>query len=89
MNSLENARIGVIGLGYVGLPLAVAFASQGRDVVAVDIDRRRIDDLRAGRSYVEDVSDDVLARRRRAWRRRRASRRWTAATRSSSASRRR
>ena len=48
-------------MGYVGLPLAVAFAAEGHDVVAVDIDRRRVDALRAGRSYVEDVSDDVLA----------------------------
>src|ERR687893_2543305 len=53
--------VGVIGMGYVGLPLAVAFAAEGRDVVAVDIDRRKVDALRAGRSYVEDVSDDVLA----------------------------
>ena len=48
-------------MGYVGLPLAVAFAAQGRDVVAVDIDRRKVDALRAGRSYIEDVGDDVLA----------------------------
>ncbi len=53
--------VGVIGMGYVGLPLAVAFAAEGRDVVAVDIDRRKIDALNAGASYVEDVSDDVLA----------------------------
>ncbi|MGH2943347.1 MAG: nucleotide sugar dehydrogenase [Solirubrobacteraceae bacterium] len=53
--------VGVIGMGYVGLPLAVAFAAEGCDVVAVDIDRRKVDALRAGRSYVEDVSDDVLA----------------------------
>ena len=48
-------------MGYVGLPLAVAFAAEGRDVVAVDIDRRKIDALNAGASYVEDVSDSVLA----------------------------
>ena len=48
-------------MGYVGLPLAVAFAAEGRDVVAVDIDRRKIDALRAGQSYIEDVADDVLA----------------------------
>jgi UDP-N-acetyl-D-glucosamine dehydrogenase len=53
--------VGVIGMGYVGLPLAVAFAAEGRDVVAVDIDRRKIDALRAGQSYIEDVSDEVLA----------------------------
>ncbi len=48
-------------MGYVGLPLAVAFAAEGRDVVAVDIDRRKVDALRAGRSYVEDVPDAALA----------------------------
>ncbi|HEV7804543.1 MAG TPA: nucleotide sugar dehydrogenase [Solirubrobacteraceae bacterium] len=53
--------IGVIGLGYVGLPLAVAFAAEGRDVVAVDVDRRKVEALRGGHSYIEDVSDAVLA----------------------------
>ena len=48
-------------MGYVGLPLAVAFAAEGRDVVAVDIDRRKVDELRAGRSYIEDVADEALA----------------------------
>jgi UDP-N-acetyl-D-glucosamine dehydrogenase len=54
--------IGIIGLGYVGLPLALAFAAEGRDVVAVDVDRRKVESLRAGRSYIEDVSDAALAR---------------------------
>ncbi|MFP5363817.1 MAG: nucleotide sugar dehydrogenase [Thermoleophilia bacterium] len=53
--------VGVIGMGYVGLPLAVAFAAAGRDVVAVDIDRRKVEALRSGRSYIEDVADEVLA----------------------------
>jgi UDP-N-acetyl-D-glucosamine dehydrogenase len=53
--------IGIIGLGYVGLPLAIAFAAEGRDVVAVDVDRRKVQSLRAGRSYIEDVRDEVLA----------------------------
>jgi len=48
-------------MGYVGLPLAVAFAAEGHDVVALDINRRKIDALRAGQSYIEDVSDEVLA----------------------------
>ncbi len=52
--------VGVIGLGYVGLPLAVAFSAEGHDVVAVDVDRRKVDALRAGSSYIEDVSDEVL-----------------------------
>jgi UDP-N-acetyl-D-glucosamine dehydrogenase len=55
------ASVGVIGLGYVGLPLAVAFAQEGVDVVAVDIDPRRVEAIGAGRSYIEDVADESLA----------------------------
>jgi UDP-N-acetyl-D-glucosamine dehydrogenase len=54
------ATVGVIGLGYVGMPLAVAFAQEGCDVVAVDIDARRVESIAAGSSYVEDVPDAVL-----------------------------
>jgi UDP-N-acetyl-D-glucosamine dehydrogenase len=54
-------RIGIIGLGYVGLPLAVAFAEEGMDVVAVDVDPRKVEDLTAGRSYIEDVTSERLA----------------------------
>jgi UDP-N-acetyl-D-glucosamine dehydrogenase len=54
-------RIGVIGLGYVGLPLAVAFAEAGHDVVCFDVDAAKVEALRDGRSYVEDVGDEVLA----------------------------
>ena len=53
-------RIGIVGLGYVGLPLAVAFADAGHDVVGVDSDSRVADALRAGRSHIEDVPDAVL-----------------------------
>jgi UDP-N-acetyl-D-glucosamine dehydrogenase len=52
--------IGVVGLGYVGLPLVVAFAQAGEDVIAVDIDQRKVDSIIAGESYVEDISSDVL-----------------------------
>jgi UDP-N-acetyl-D-glucosamine dehydrogenase len=54
-------RIGIIGLGYVGLPLAVAFGEAGCDVVGLDVDQRKIEALNAGRSYIEDVPDAVLA----------------------------
>ncbi|HEX4034159.1 MAG TPA: nucleotide sugar dehydrogenase [Solirubrobacteraceae bacterium] len=54
-------RVGIVGLGYVGLPLAVAFAAAGVDVLGVDTDAERIAALQAGRSYVEDVSDAALA----------------------------
>jgi UDP-N-acetyl-D-glucosamine dehydrogenase len=52
--------IGIVGMGYVGLPLAVAFAEEGRDVIAVDIDHRRVKALLAGESYVEDIPDERL-----------------------------
>jgi UDP-N-acetyl-D-glucosamine dehydrogenase len=52
--------VGVIGLGYVGLPLAVAFAEAGEDVVAVDVDPRKVAAIAAGDSYIEDVSSDSL-----------------------------
>ena len=54
-------RIGVVGLGYVGLPLAVGFAEAGYDVVGIDTDTRIIEGLAAGRSHIEDVPDAVLA----------------------------
>ena len=53
--------VGVIGLGYVGLPLAVAFAHEGCEVVAVDVDSRKVDAIKAGDSYIEDVPSDTLA----------------------------
>jgi UDP-N-acetyl-D-glucosamine dehydrogenase len=52
--------VGIIGLGYVGLPLAVAFAQEGCDVVAVDVDPRKIEAIEAGDSYVEDVPPQRL-----------------------------
>jgi len=52
--------VGVIGLGYVGLPLAVAFAHEGCDVIAVDIDARKVEAIAAGESYIEDVPDEAL-----------------------------
>jgi UDP-N-acetyl-D-glucosamine dehydrogenase len=53
-------KIGVVGLGYVGLPLAVAFAEAEHEVVGLDADPARVDSLNAGRSYVEDVPDSAL-----------------------------
>jgi len=57
---LRFKRIGVIGLGYVGLPLAVAFARKGFTVTGIDSDRRRVSKLARGESYVMDVpSGDI------------------------------
>jgi UDP-N-acetyl-D-glucosamine dehydrogenase len=52
--------IGVIGLGYVGLPLAVEFAEAGQSVIAVDIDDAKVASVNAGQSYIEDVPSERL-----------------------------
>jgi UDP-N-acetyl-D-glucosamine dehydrogenase len=54
------ATVGIIGLGYVGLPLAVAFAQEGCEVVAVDADPRKVEAIQAGESYIEDVPSELL-----------------------------
>ena len=51
----HQRKIAVIGLGYVGLPVAVAFARSGVPVVAFDIDRKRVEDLRAGHDRTREV----------------------------------
>lgn len=57
---LRPMKIGIVGLGYVGLPLAVAFAAAGHGVLGLEVDRRRVDALAGGHSYIEDVPDSVL-----------------------------
>ena len=52
--------IGIVGIGYVGLPLAVAFAEAGEEVVGVDVDAGRVADLADGRSPIEDIPDERL-----------------------------
>jgi UDP-N-acetyl-D-glucosamine dehydrogenase len=53
-------NIGIIGLGYVGLPLAVAFAEAGHAVQGVDLDSSKVAALVEGRSYIEDIPSEVL-----------------------------
>ena len=58
----RTARVGVIGLGYVGLPLAVEFAKKGFDVTGFEVDQSKTDAINAGRSYILDVeSEEVKA----------------------------
>jgi UDP-N-acetyl-D-glucosamine dehydrogenase len=58
----RQARVGVIGLGYVGLPLAVEFAKAGFDVTGFDVDESKVAEINAGRSYILDVkTEDVAA----------------------------
>ena len=52
--------IGIVGLGYVGLPLAVGFAEAGEQVIGVDVDHGRVAELTAGRSPIEDIPDERL-----------------------------
>jgi UDP-N-acetyl-D-glucosamine dehydrogenase len=52
--------VGIMGMGYVGLPLAVAFAEEGHEVVALDIDSRKVQALRACESYIEDITSERL-----------------------------
>jgi len=54
-------RVGIVGLGYVGLPLAVAFAEAGSEVVGLESDSRKLEALRERRSYIDDVSDETIA----------------------------
>ncbi len=56
----QRLRSGILGLGYVGLPLVIGFADAGHDVVGVDIDEEKIAALNAGVSYIEDVADETL-----------------------------
>jgi phosphoglycerate dehydrogenase-like enzyme len=56
----REAVIGIIGMGYVGLPEAVAFAEAGFTVVGVDVDDRKVAMLNRGESYVEDVASTSL-----------------------------
>ncbi len=56
---MKNTKIAVIGLGYVGLPLAVAFAEK-YFVVGLDINQNRIDQLNSGKDYTLEIEDDLL-----------------------------
>ena len=57
----REALVGIIGLGYAGLPLAVGFAEAGFAVAGVDLRADRVEALRAGRSYIDDIADATLA----------------------------
>jgi UDP-N-acetyl-D-glucosamine dehydrogenase len=57
----KSARVGIVGLGYVGLPLAVEFAKAGFAVTGIDLQRSKVDRVNAGDSYVQDVASKDLA----------------------------
>lgn len=58
----RTARVGVVGLGYVGLPLAVEFARGGFHTVGIDLDARKVAAVNAGTSYIQDVAAEDVAR---------------------------
>lgn len=60
MHGASIQRVGILGLGYVGLPLAVAFAEAGFGVVGVDVDTSKVASINEGLSYVEDVQSEEL-----------------------------
>jgi UDP-N-acetyl-D-glucosamine dehydrogenase len=64
LDQLQNrtARVAILGLGYVGLPLAVVFADAGFDVVGIDPDQRKVDSIRSGVSHIQDVPTEQVAR---------------------------
>ena len=57
----KTAVIGIVGLGYVGLPLAVSFAESGCRVIGFDVKQQRVDWVNEGRSYIVDVDSERLA----------------------------
>ena len=57
----RTAKVGVIGLGYVGLPLAVEFAKNGFDVTGFDVDASKTHEINAGRSYIPDVKTEEVS----------------------------
>ena len=55
----KSAKIGVIGLGYVGLPLAIEFTNAGFNVIGVDIDQKKVDLINSGKNYISDIQDSL------------------------------
>jgi UDP-N-acetyl-D-glucosamine dehydrogenase len=57
----HSARIGILGLGYVGLPLAAAFGEAGFQVAGIDPDPRKVEMLNKGESYIQDVPSELIS----------------------------
>src|ERR1700682_6855648 len=58
----KNAVVGICGLGYVGLPLALTFGEKGFPVIGFDIDPRKIEAIEKGESYIKHIGSDRIAR---------------------------
>ncbi len=64
----KTAKIGILGMGYVGMPLAVVFAEKGFDVLGIDPDERKVETFNQGISYIQDVPTETVARLKQAGR---------------------
>jgi UDP-N-acetyl-D-glucosamine dehydrogenase len=64
LNKIESKEmlVGIIGLGYVGLPLAVEFGKAGFKVMGIDVNQDRVDQLNRGENYIQDVNSDEFSR---------------------------
>ena len=58
----KSAAIGVVGLGYVGLPLAVGYAAKGFQTVGIDVEKKKVDSINSGENYIGDVDSSELGR---------------------------
>src|SRR5687767_11507626 len=56
----REAKVGVVGLGYVGLPLGMAFAQAGFPVLGLDVDARKVDGIKRGESYIRHIASEPL-----------------------------
>ena len=56
----KSAKVGIVGLGYVGLPLAVEFASKGFYVLGIDTDRNKIEKINRGENYIDDIDSEKM-----------------------------
>jgi len=56
----RKSKIGVIGLGYVGLPLAIEFTNAGFEVVGIDLDEKKVNQINNGFNYINDVDSNIL-----------------------------
>lgn len=62
MNKIKNktAVVGVIGLGYVGLPLAVQTSAEGYKVIGFDVQQKKVDMVNSGQNYIDDIKNEVF-----------------------------
>ncbi len=56
----KSMTVGIVGLGYVGLPLAVEFADNGFTTIGIDVDEKKVNSVNAGRNYIEDIPNERL-----------------------------